>query len=135
MVRHKPDIRLKDTAISYVLLRIQPDLREPNAKVWRSILKAILSQHIMIPEVYDTMDKVSTIMIVNHSREIRDMARSAYFQFLMEYDQGRGRLEKQFKFLLNNLTYPTQDGRLSVMELLHLIILKAGPRLLRACLI
>lgn len=131
VVRHKPGIRLKDTAISYVLLRIQPDLEEPNRQgLAFSFLKAILSQHIMIPEVYDTMDKVSKIMIVNHSKEIRDMARSAYFQFLMEYDQGRGRLEKQFKFLLNNLTYPTQDGRLSVMELLHLIILKAGPELL-----
>lgn len=131
VTRHKPEIKLKETAISYILIRIQPDLEEPNRQgLAFAFLKSVLSQHIMIPEVYDTMDKVSKIMIVNHGKEIRDMSRSAYFQFLMEYDQGRGRLEKQFKFLLNNLSYPTQDGRLSVMELLHLIIIKAGSELL-----
>ncbi|CAH2352353.1 U3 small nucleolar RNA-associated protein 20 [[Candida] railenensis] len=131
VIRHKPEIKLKETAISYILVRIQPDLEEPNRQgLAFAFVKSVLSQHIMIPEVYDTMDKVSQIMIVNHGKEIRDMSRSSYFQFLMEYDQGRGRLEKQFKFLLNNLSYPTQDGRSSVMELIHLIIIKAGSDLL-----
>ncbi|CAK7916121.1 U3 small nucleolar RNA-associated protein 20 [[Candida] anglica] len=131
VIRHKSDIKLKETAISYLLVRIQPDLEEPNRQgLAFAFLKAVLSQHVLIPEVYDTMDKVSKIMIVNHAKEIRDMSRSAYFQFLMEYDQGRGRLEKQFKFLLNNLSYATQDGRSSVMELLHLIIFKSGSELL-----
>lgn len=131
IIRHKPEINLKDTAISYILVRLQPDLEEPNRQgLAFNFLKSVVSQHIMIPEVYDTMDKVSKIMVVNHAKEIRDMSRSVYFQFLMEYDQGRGRLEKQFKFLVNNLGYATQAGRQSVMELIHLIILKAGPDLL-----
>ena len=52
-------------------------------------MKAVVSQHIMIPEIYDLMDHVAKLMIVNHSKEIRDMSRSVYFQFLMEYDQGK----------------------------------------------
>lgn len=131
VIRHKPNINLKDKAISYVLVRIQPDLEEPNRQgLAFSFLKSVVSQHIMIPEVYDTMDKVSKIMVVNHTKEIRDMSRSVYFQFLMEYDQGRGRLEKQFKFLVNNLGYATQAGRQSVMELIHLIIVKSGHDLI-----
>lgn len=131
IIRHKPDINLKDTAISYILVRLQPDLEEPNRQgLAFNFLKSVVSQHIMIPEVYDTMDKVSKIMVVNHAKEIRDMSRSVYFQFLMEYDQGRGRLEKQFKFLVNNLSYATQAGRQSVMELIHLIVVKAGSELL-----
>lgn len=131
IIRHKPNITLKHTAISYVLVRLQPDLEEPNRQgLAFNFLKAVVSQHIMIPEVYDTMEKVSKIMIVNHSKEIRDMARSIYFLFLMEYDQGRGKLEKQFKFLVNNLGYATQAGRQSVMELIHLIIMKSGGELL-----
>ena len=76
------------------------------------------------------MDNVAKLMIVNHSKEIRDMSRSVYFQFLMEYDQGKGKLEKQFKYLVSNLSYPTEEGRQSIMELIHLIIMKAGLELL-----
>ncbi|KAI5950063.1 UTP20 [Candida theae] len=130
-IKHNPKVVLKDSAISYVLTRIQPDLEEPNRQgLAFQFLKAIVAQHLLLPEIYDVMDSVTKLMIVNHSKEIRDMSRSIYFQFLMEYDQGKGRLEKQFKFLVNNLTYPTEEGRQSVMELIHLIILKAGPELL-----
>ncbi|EGW31357.1 uncharacterized protein SPAPADRAFT_154380 [Spathaspora passalidarum NRRL Y-27907] len=130
-IRHTPEINLKQSAISYILTRIQPDLEEPQRQsIAFNFLKAVVSQHILIPEIYDLMDTVAKLMIVNHSQEIRAMSRSVYVQFLMEYDQGKGRLEKQFKYLVNNLTYPTEEGRQSVMELVHLIILKAGSDLL-----
>lgn len=130
-IRHNPEVTMKESAISYVLTRIQPDLEEPNKQgLAFNFLKAVVSQHIMIPEIYDLMDNVAKLMTVNHSKEIRDMSRSVYFQFLMEYDQGKGRLEKQFKYLVSNLTYPTEEGRQSIMELIHLIVVKAGKDLL-----
>ncbi|CAH6721480.1 U3 small nucleolar RNA-associated protein 20 [[Candida] jaroonii] len=131
LIRHKSEVNLKDTAVSYVLIRIQPDLEEPKTQgLAFNFLKSVVAQHILLPEVYDIMDSVSKIMVVNHNREIRDMARSVYFQFLMEYDQGRGKLEKQFKFLINNLSYETPTGRQSVLELVNLIVNKAGEDLL-----
>lgn len=131
LIRHKSEINLKDTTVSYVLMRIQPDLEEPKTQgLAFNFLKSVVSQHLLLPEVYDLMQSVSKIMVVNHNREIRDMARSVYFQFLMEYDQGRGKLEKQFKFLVNNLGYATQSGRQSVLELVGLIVNKAGDDLL-----
>lgn len=130
VLRHK-EIELKDTALSYVLGRILPDLHEPSKQgLAFNFLKALFSKHIVLPEVYDVMDTVSEIMVTNHSKEIRDVSRSVYYQFLMEYDQSRGRLEKQFKFLVSNLEYPSQEGRQSVMELINLIVNKSGPELL-----
>lgn len=130
IVRHKPAVRLNDAAISFLLIRIMPDLEEPDRQgLAFNFLKAVVSQHVMLPEVYDVMEKVSTIMVVNHSKEIRDMSRSLYFQFLMEYEQGTKRLDKSFKFLVNNLSYPTQDGRQSVMELMHSLTLRSSPTL------
>lgn len=130
VVRHKPEVHVKPSAISYILLRIQPDLEEPNKQgLAFNFVKSIISQHIMIPEIYDVIDRVAKIMVVNHAKEIRDMSRSVYYQFLMEYDQGRGRLEKQFKFLVSNLSYLTEEGRQSVMELLHQIISKSSIEL------
>ncbi|CUM65326.1 uncharacterized protein PRCAT00002961001 [Priceomyces carsonii] len=132
VIRHRPEINLKDSLVSYILERVQPDLEEPSKQgVAFKFVKAVLSQHILIPEVYDVMNLISQIMVVNHSKEIRDMARSLYFTFLMEYDQSRGRLEKQFKFLVHNLEYPTPDGRQSVMELINSIVVKSSADLLR----
>lgn len=129
-IRHK-DIKLKDTALSYVLSRILPDLNEPSKQgLAFNFLKALVSKHIMLPEIYDVLTTAREIMVTNHSKEIRDVSRSVYYQFLMEYDQSKGRLEKQFKFMIDNLQYPSQEGRQSIMELLNLIINKANESLL-----
>ncbi|SMN20287.1 similar to Saccharomyces cerevisiae YBL004W UTP20 Component of the small-subunit (SSU) processome, which is involved in the biogenesis of the 18S rRNA [Maudiozyma saulgeensis] len=129
-IRHK-DIKLKDTALSYVLMRVLPDLNEPSKQgLAFNFLKALVSKHIMLPELYDIIGSVREIMITNHSRDIRNVARTVYYQFLMEYDQSKGRLEKQFKFMVDNLQYPSPDGRQSVMELINLIITKSSPELL-----
>lgn len=131
VVRHKPSLNLSDSALTVVLTRIIPDLEEPDKQSLAfNFLKAIVSQHIMLPEVYEVMEKVANIMIVNHSKEIRDMSRSIYFQFLMEYEQGSKKLNSAFKFLVNNLNYPTQFGRQSVMELMHSLILRSSTAIL-----
>ncbi|GAV51625.1 hypothetical protein ZYGR_0AF00960 [Zygosaccharomyces rouxii] len=130
VIRHK-NIKLKDSALSYVLGRVLPDLNEPNKQgLAFNFVKALVYKHIQLPELYDVIDTVRQIMITNHSKEIRDVSRSVYYQFLMEYDQSKGRLEKQFKFMVDNLQYPSQDGRQSVMELINLIVNKANPVLL-----
>lgn len=133
IIRHKEDFSLKESSLGYLLVRIQPDLQEQNRQGMAfNFLKALVAKHVMIPEVYDTMDKVREVMVTSHSKERRDMSRSIYFQFIMEYDQGKGRLEKQFKFLVNNLSYPAETGKQSVMELIHLILQKSGRELLNA---
>lgn len=133
IIRRREDLALKETSLGYLLIRIQPDLQEQNKQgLAFNFLKALVSKHVMIPEVYDTMDKVREVMVTSHSKERRDMSRSIYFQFIMEYDQGKGRLEKQFKFLVDNLSYPAETGQQSVMELIHLIMQKSGRELMEA---
>jgi U3 small nucleolar RNA-associated protein 20 len=133
VIRHRDDLALKESSLGYLLVKIQPDMSEENRQgLAFNFLKAIVSKHLMLPEIYETMNKIREVMVTSHSKERRDMSRSIYFQFLMEYDQGRGRLEKQFKFLVDNLSYPADAGKQSVMELIHLIIQKSGPELLEA---
>lgn len=129
-IRHK-DVEMKDSAFSYVLSRVLPDLNEPHKQgLAFNFLKALVAKHIKIPELYDVIDSVREIMITNHTKEIRDVSRSVCYQFLMEYDQSKGRLEKQFKFMVDNLQYPSQEGRQSVMELINLFVSKANAALL-----
>lgn len=131
VVRHRPQFEIKESTIGYLLTRILPSLEDSSVQGNAfNFVKAVTSQHILIPEIYDLMDKVSKIMVVNHHRDVRNMARGVYLIFLMEYDQGKGRLQKQFKFLINNLGYSTQEGRQSVMELLNSIVMRGGPQLI-----
>ncbi|CCH45453.1 U3 small nucleolar RNA-associated protein [Wickerhamomyces ciferrii] len=133
VIRHKDDLKLKDSSLKNLLIKVQPDLTEQNRQgLAFNFLKALVAKHVMIPEIYDTMDKIREVMVTSHHKERRDMSRSIYFQFIMEYDQGRGRLEKQFKFLVNNLSYPAETGKQSVMELIHLILHKSGKELVEA---
>ncbi|QLL34452.1 hypothetical protein HG536_0G03140 [Torulaspora globosa] len=129
-IRHK-NVEMKDSALSYVLSRILPDLNEPHKQgLAFNFLKALVAKQIKLPELYDVMNSVREIMVTNHTKEIRDISRSVYYQFLMEYDQSKGRLEKQFKFMVDNLQYPSQEGRQSVMELINLFVSKANAALL-----
>lgn len=129
-IRHK-NMEIKDSALSYVLSRILPDLNEPHKQgLAFNFLKALVAKHIKLPELYDVINSVREIMVTNHAKEIRDVSRSVCYQFLMEYDQSKGRLEKQFKFMVDNLQYPSQEGRQSVMELINLFVSKANPTLL-----
>jgi U3 small nucleolar RNA-associated protein 20 len=81
------------------------------------------------------MSAIANIMITNQSRGVRDTTRVLYFQFLMDYPQGRDRLKKQISFLLKNLQYEHDTGRQSVMEVLHQIISKFGDELLQPILL
>lgn len=118
--------------IGYLLQRVKNDLEEPNRQgVSFNFLKAVLSRKILVPEVYEVLDTVAIIMVTNQTRETRDLARGVYFQFLMEYPQGKTRFAKQLSFLVKNLEYQHTEGRQSVLEVIHLLISKVGADLVQ----
>ncbi|PVH16502.1 uncharacterized protein CXQ87_004795 [Candidozyma duobushaemuli] len=127
VVKHWKSECCSKEAICALLLKITPDLEDPEKQSSAfNFVKAVITRRIQIPEVYDVMDKILRIMVVNHFQEIRDIARGLYFKFMLLYDQGQKRMEASFKFLMDNLKYPTPSGRQSVMELMHSILLKSN---------
>ncbi|KAF2134425.1 U3 snoRNP protein Utp20 [Dothidotthia symphoricarpi CBS 119687] len=129
MLRERPNVQVKERDIGHLLKRMQPDLDEPDRQgVTFGFLKAVMNRHFDVPEIYESMDKVAEMMITNHTKSARDVARSHYFQFLTSYTQSEKRFKKQMEFLLKNLRYEHVEGRQSVMEALDLIITKALPR-------
>ena len=123
--RHKLNIR--ETDIAYLLKRLKPDLEEPNRQgVTFNFLKAVLARKIVVTEVYEVLDNVAAIMVTNQSQGTRDIARGVYFQFIINYPQGKDRLSKQLSFLVKNLDYRHVEGRQSVMEAIHLFLSKLG---------
>lgn len=123
ILKERKTVSVKDSILAYLLIRIKADIEEPDRQgVTFSILRSIMSRKFMVPELYDVMDEVGNMMVTNQSAGPRDTARSAFYQFLVDYPQGKGRLKKQLAFLVKNLEYVHASGRKSVMEALHLIV-------------
>ena len=130
ILRERRHIEVRESDLAYLLKRLVPDLEEPNRQgVVFGFLRALLARKVLLTEVYDVMDTVATIMITNHTKGARDLARSVYFQFIVDYPQGKGRFAKQLTFLAHNLDYKHQEGRQSVMEAMHLLLSKVSQDL------
>ncbi|KAF2730764.1 HEAT repeat protein-like protein [Polyplosphaeria fusca] len=135
ILRERPNVMIKERDLAFLLKRLLPDLDEPDRQgVTFTFIKAIMYRKIVITELYEVMDKVAAMMVTNQSRSARDLARSNYFHFLMEYPQARNRLKKQLEFLVRNLRYDYVEGRQSVMEALNLILSKVGDDVLQDAL-
>ncbi|KAH7080773.1 armadillo-type protein [Paraphoma chrysanthemicola] len=129
VLRDRPNVDIKDRDIGHLIKRLVPDLDEPDRQgVSFGFLKAVMNRRFDLPEMYEAMDKVAEMMITNHTKSARDVARSHYFQFLTSYTQSEKRFKKQLEFLLKNLRYEHMEGRQSVMDALDLVITKALPR-------
>ncbi|KAK3488983.1 armadillo-type protein [Neurospora hispaniola] len=127
VLRDRREIPIKEAALDMLLSKLKDDLTEPLYRhVTFNFLRSVLDCKMETASVYDTLDHVGTIMITNDDKDTRDLARGAFFQFLREYPQKRNRWEKQLKFIVANLKYEREGGRLSVMEVINLLLKKTS---------
>ncbi|CAJ0900983.1 2569_t:CDS:10 [Entrophospora sp. SA101] len=125
IIRDCKKIEFKESHLAFIIDLIKPDIEEPQRQSTTfSLIRAIISRKFIMPEIYDLMQTISEIMVTSQAATTRDLSRQLLFQFLMDYPQGRGRLKNQINFLIKNLNYTFENGRLSVMEMLNLIFTK-----------
>ncbi|QDS71851.1 hypothetical protein FKW77_009958 [Venturia effusa] len=131
--RKSAPVKIKEKTVAVLLKRMRPDLQVISKQgAAFNLLSAIISRKIIVPEVYEMIDNddgVAAISVRDHDRSTRDHARRVYFQFLMEYPQGKGRFAKQLAFLVRNLEFVHAEGRQSVMETILLLLNKVGDTL------
>lgn len=132
VLRERRASEFKELDIAYLLQRLIPDLEEPDRQgMIFNFIKAVMARKVVIADIYEVLDSVAAVMVTNQTKNTRDLARSVYFQFLMEYPQGKPRFSKQLAFLVRNLDYKHQEGRQSVMEAIHLLFLKIGEDMIQ----
>lgn len=126
ILRDRHDVPIKDSAVDDLLNKLKEDMTDPERRhVTFNFLRAVLDAKVETAVVYDTMDYVGTVMVTNDDKDTRDLARGAYFQFLREYPQKKNRWQKQLAFIVANLNYEREGGRLSILEVLHLLLSKS----------
>ncbi|ODV89751.1 hypothetical protein CANCADRAFT_4376 [Tortispora caseinolytica NRRL Y-17796] len=114
-----------DEDIGYILNFIKDDLLEPDRQgAFFTFLRAATNRHILIAEVYDIFDIVRDMMVTSHSKTTRESARTLYFKFLLEYPHGKKRFAAQYSFLIKNLEYPYESGRLAVLEVINSLLIR-----------
>ncbi|RKF57869.1 U3 small nucleolar RNA-associated protein 20 [Erysiphe neolycopersici] len=128
ILRDRKDVSVKDTSIDNILLKIKDDMTQIDRRnVIFNFLRSVLDARVETAIVYDTLDFVGTVMITNNDKETRSLSRGAYFQFLRDYPQKKSRWSKQLSFIVANLNYDREGGRLSVLEVIHLLLSKSAP--------
>ncbi|KAF2069308.1 hypothetical protein CYY_009373 [Polysphondylium violaceum] len=87
-----------------------------------SMLHVLVNRKILITEIYDLIDLACAMMIRSHRPNIQAFISTILIDFLLFYPMGEARLKQQITFLLKNLTYEFEDGRLIVLKTLSQII-------------
>ncbi|XP_026828311.1 small subunit processome component 20 homolog [Ooceraea biroi] len=86
-----------------------------------TLLKAIIHRKMTVPEMYTVMEKVAMLSITSELEHVKLQSRSVFYSYLMEYPLGK-HLDKHISFYLTQLSYETQPGRMSALEMIHTIV-------------
>ena len=125
ILREKRTIAVNEKDIGIVLKALKSDIDEPDRQgAIYKFLRIVLVRKVMITEVYEVMEDIAKAMITNADRSIRESARSAYVQFVLEYPHGKDSWNKKAAFFVENLKYDHASGRESMMELLNQLLPK-----------
>ncbi|KAJ5298868.1 uncharacterized protein N7443_006988 [Penicillium atrosanguineum] len=130
VIRERKNTKLRDGHLAYLLHRLTADIEEPDRQgITFNFIRAVMSRKFVVPEMYELVDSIATMMVTNQTRSARDLARGTYIHFLIEYPQAKNRWSKQLGFLAKNLDYKHREGRQSVLEAIHMLLSKTGPEL------
>lgn len=130
VIRDCKVVELTEKQLTALLNMIAPDLEDSTRQLTLfALLRGIMSKKFLAPELYDLMDRIVHVLVTAQAAQVREVCRSIYLQFLLDYPQGKGRLSKSLEFLVKNLSYEHESGRESVLELLNAITNKIGTEL------
>ncbi|XP_064596875.1 small subunit processome component 20 homolog [Liolophura sinensis] len=85
-----------------------------------TLLKAILSRKVVLPEVHELMLKVEKMALTGDSPHVRLQSRQLTLQYLIDYPLGN-KLQKHLEFFVTQLEYEMESGRESTLEMLATI--------------
>ena len=127
ILRERRSVKIRESEVAELLRRITPDLEEPDRQgVTFNFIRAVMTRKYELPELYELLDKIGIMMVTNHTKGARDIARGVYVHFLLEYPQSPARWTKQQKFIIKNLEYDYPEGRESVMEAINMLLGKTS---------
>nr|CAD7588809.1 unnamed protein product [Timema genevievae] len=122
LVRDVKSHNISEDQLKTLLLYAEQDIHDHSRQATAfSLLKAILSRKLVVPEMGEVMNKVAVLSVTSELGHVRMQARQVFHQFLMDYPLGK-KLTKHLGFHMSQLNYEMKPGRESVLEMIHTII-------------
>ena len=114
------DVQLK-TLLIYAESDMDNSQRQSHAF---ELIKAILKRGLKGEDVQSTLNRSRAIAIQAHTSVARQQARNLYLFYVLKHcrEMTTRVLEKHIEFILQQLDYEFEDGRLSAMELISSLI-------------
>ncbi|KAL3687831.1 hypothetical protein R1sor_014140 [Riccia sorocarpa] len=124
LIRQCKTLRLSEQQLKSLLeLPIFIDMEE-GSRMALSLLKAIVGRKLLVPELYDMINRVQQLMVTSHLPPVRQLCSQILLQFLLDYPLGPKRLQQHLDYFITNIGYVEASGREASLEMLHTVIVK-----------
>jgi len=96
-----------------------------------NLIKVILMRRYTSPEFYDLMESMMKLVVRSPKATLRQECARLFVRYLLDYPMGEGRFEQHLKQVVANISYEYQEGRMSGIILLTLLVEKVPQELLQ----
>ena len=86
------------------------------------LLRVIFGRKFVLAELYDLVLVLGDMVVQADAPGVRNACSSLFLTFLLRYPLGPKRLQQHLNFLVTNLGYPVEHGRLSLLNLVTSVI-------------
>ncbi|XP_030197933.1 small subunit processome component 20 homolog isoform X1 [Gadus morhua] len=121
LVKSVKTSKISDTQLQVLLGYAEEDIYDQSRQATAfSLLKAILSRKLVVPEMEQLMSKVAKLAVSNGNSVVRMHSRQIYQKYLLDYPLGK-KLSGHLEFIVAQLSYEHDTGRLVALEMLEYI--------------
>lgn len=128
ILNQKKSFTFTNDQIKYILSMISMDIENIiNVNNNFSYIKAVVNRHIQLTEIYELIEKLQNLLLTSPSEQIRTKSGQVLSQFLLVYGKDTKLTKIHLNFLLKNMSFIYESGRLSCYDLIYLVVLKFDP--------
>jgi U3 small nucleolar RNA-associated protein 20 len=126
LIRYNTEYEINQAQVRLLLQFVKQDLSNSSRQtVAFALLKAILFRKFLLPEIYDLMQEIQSLLLTAQQVAVQRECADCLVLFLLDYPLGEKRLNQQLAFLVNNtVNYAHAQGRLMLLQLLYDLIYK-----------
>ena len=123
LMLRKTKLQIKDSRMRVIISLADADLDHMlSQNATFSLIKAIISRQVILPELYDLITKISKLLVTSLKIPVQDLCAQVFSEFLQVYPMGNKRRLEHMNAMLKNLSYPYETGRLSALNMMHRIL-------------
>lgn len=131
LVKNVTKNTISETQLQVLLGYAEEDIYDQSRQATAfSLLKAILSRKLVVPEMEDVMKKVAKLSVNGGNSMIRVHCRQIYMKYLLDYPLGN-KLRHHLDFVVAQLSYEHDTGRESALEMMAFIFQSFPQKILQ----